>query len=295
MSPVQARLAALAAAVLFSTGGAAIKTAAFTPAQVSCVRSGIAALTLLAWMQFRRRGAGIGRTPEWSPRVLGIGAVYGLVMTLFVLSTRLTTAANAIFLQSTAPLYLLLLGPWLLGERVRRTDLPYMGALAIGLILCFAGQPPASAIAPNPALGNLLGVVCSVGWALTLVALRWAQRDGGDVGMSAVVAGNLLACVFALPFAWPLPAAPAGEWLTLIYLGVLQIGVAYILLTSAMRELRALDVSLLLLIEPVLNPVWTWLVRGEEPGVWVVAGGAVIVAATAVRSLRDRVPVQAPV
>jgi drug/metabolite transporter (DMT)-like permease len=277
MTPAQARWAAIAAAVLFSTGGAAIKTAAFTPFQVSAARSGIAALTLLTWVRFR---------PEVSPRVAGIGIVYAAVLTAFVLATRLTTAANAIFLQSTAPLYLLLLGPWLLREPVRARDLPYMIAIAAGLVFCFAGQPPATVTAPRPALGNLLGVAAGVAWALTLTALRWAQRGGGDLGASGVVMGNAFACAIALPFAWPLPAASAAEWGTLVYLGVLQIGLAYILLTRAMRHLRALDAALLLLIEPVLNPVWTWLVRGEEPGVWVAVGGALIVGATAVRSVR---------
>jgi len=275
MSLLQARSAALAAAMLFSTGGAAIKTGAFSAAQVSCVRSGIAAVALYLWV----------RRVAWSPRVIGIGGTYALVLTLFVASTKLTTAANAIFLQSTAPLYMLALSPWILGERVRRRDLLYMGALAAGLAFCFLGRPEATAIAPNPTLGNVLAVACGVAWAFTLVFLRWAQRGGEEVGTSAVVAGNLIAAVIALPFAWPFPSAGPVEWGTLAYLGVVQIGVAYVCLTAAMRELRALEVSLLLLLEPVLNPMWTWLVRGEEPGRWVVVGGAVIVAATAAQSI----------
>ena len=81
------------------------------------------------------------------------------------------------------------------------------------------------------------------------------------------------------------PAASAGEWATLIYLGVIQIAVAYIFLTRAIAELPALDVSLLLLLEPVLNPVWTWFIRGENPGRWALAGGAIILIATAARTL----------
>lgn len=276
MTPGRAQAAALAAAVLFSTGGAAIKVEAFSAAQVSCVRSGIAAIALYFWAR--------GRV-QWSPQTIGIGAVYAAVLTLFVIATKLTTAANAIFLQSTAPIYILALAPWLLGERVRRHDLAYMGALATGLVLCFMGQPPATAIASNPALGNVVAMVCSVLWGVTLLSLRWAQRGGKDIGLSAVIIGNVVACLGALAFALPLPAASAVEWSTPVYLGVIQIALAYVFLTTAMRELPALQVSLLLLVEPVLNPAWTWLIRGEEPGAWVVAGGIVIIGATAAQSI----------
>jgi len=279
-----ARWLAIAAALLFSTGGAAIKTAAFTGMQVSSVRAGIAALALLVFAR--------GRV-TWSWPVVAVAAVYAVSLTLFVNATKLTTAANAIFLQSTAPLYIVVLGPLLLRERLRPRDGVYLAAVAGGLAICFVAAPDATTTAPDPARGNLLGVLCSVAWALTLIGLRWAGRSQAGVGLSAVIVGNLFACVAGLPFAWPLPSAPAGEWATLIYLGVVQIGLAYVCLTRAMSRLPALDASLLLLLEPVLNPVWTWLVRGENPGQWVLVGGAVIVAATAMKAMYDaRVPAE---
>ena len=281
MSTAGARLHALAAAVLFSTGGAGIKIEAFSAAQVSCLRSGIAALALLIWLR--------GRI-HWSRAAIAAGLVYALMLTLFVSSTKLTTAANAIFLQSTAPLYLLVLSPLILGERFRRADLVYVASLAVGLVFCFLGQSPATATAPNPELGNLLGVLSGLVWALTLLSLRYIGRNDrtGDATITAVVAGNALAFAGALPVALPLPAAAAGEWVTLIYLGVFQIGLAYVFLTKAIRGLPALELSLLLLLEPVLNPIWTWLIRGEDPGLWTVAGGAVIIGATAIRTWRHK-------
>ena len=113
MSAGRARLQVLAAALLFSTGGAGIKVAAFSGLQVSALRSGVAAIALLILVR--------GRI-VWSLPVVLAGIVYAATLTLFVLSTRLTTAANAIFLQSTAPLYLLLLGPLLLSEHFKRRD-----------------------------------------------------------------------------------------------------------------------------------------------------------------------------
>ena len=281
MSTGAARLYALAAAVLFSTGGAGIKIEAFSAAQVSGLRSGIAALALLIWLR--------GRI-SWSRAGLAAGVVYALMLTLFVAATKLTTAANAIFLQSTAPLYLLALSPLVLGERFRGRDLPYVAALGAGLVCCFIGQPPATSTAPDPGLGNLLGVLSGLVWALTLLALRYIGRNDttGGATITAVVAGNAFACIGALPAALPLPAASMGEWATLVYLGVVQIGLAYVCLTKAIRRLPALELSLLLLLEPVLNPVWTWFIRGEDPGAWTIAGGAVIVGATTVRTISHK-------
>jgi drug/metabolite transporter, DME family len=275
-----ARLQVFAAALLFSTGGAGIKAAAFTGLQVSALRSGIAALALFLMLRGRL---------VISPAVLLTGIVYGATVTLFVLSTKLTTAANAIFLQATAPLYLLLLGPLVLSERFRVRDVAFLTVVAIGLAFCVIGRPPATTTAPDPATGNLLAVVCSITWAFTLLGLRYLQRDHtqSGVGMSAVVIGNFFASIAALPFALPLPTASASEWVTIAYLGICQIAVAYMFLTAAMRALPALEVSLLLLIEPVLNPIWTWLIRGEDPGNYTIVGGAIIIAATAIKSLYD--------
>ena len=269
-------MAAMAAAILFSTGGAAIKMAAFSGMQVAALRSVIAACALFLWVR--------GRI-VWGWPAFAIATVYAGTLVLFVTSTKLTTAANAIFLQSTAPLYIVVLAPILLGERFRRRDLLFMAAFAAGLGLCFVGRAPATASAPDPATGNVLGVLSGAVWALTLLGLRWAERDDARVGISAVVLGNAMAFLIGVPFLLPLPAASAGEWATLVYLGVVQIAVAYIFLTRAIAELPALDVSLLLLLEPVLNPVWTWLIRGEHPGGWTIAGGAIILVATAGRTL----------
>jgi drug/metabolite transporter, DME family len=278
-----ARLQVFAAALLFSTGGAGIKAEAFTGLQVSALRSGIAAAVLILLLRGRL---------VLSPAMLGTGIIYAATVTLFVLSTKLTTAANAIFLQATAPLYLLLLGPLVLSERFRARDVVFLIGVALGLALCVIGRPAPTTTAPDPATGNLLAVICSITWAFTLLGLRYLQRgttqDG--VGMSAVAIGNLFASVAAAPFALPLPVASASEWATILYLGVCQIAVAYVFLTAAMRVLPALEVSLLLLIEPVLNPTWTWLIRGEDPGGYTIVGGAIIIAATAIKSVYETGP-----
>jgi drug/metabolite transporter, DME family len=276
-----ARLQALAAAVLFSTGGAGIKVEAFNAAQVSMVRSGIAAIALLLWLRGRIR---------WTPGMLVAGVVYAATLTFFVGATKLTTAANAIFLQAAAPIYLLVLAPFVLDEHIRRRDVVYLAVVGAGMISCFIARPEPSVTAPNPVVGNWLGAASGLAWALTLLTLRKIGRadEDGNATVASVVAGNVFASVGAAVFALPLPAAPATEWVTLVYLGVFQIGVAYVCLSSAIRHLPALEISLLLLLEPALNPVWTWAMRGESPGIWTLVGGAVIVGASGVKVLMDR-------
>ncbi len=275
------RLELVAAAVLFSTGGAAIKATTLTGWQVACFRSGVAAVVLSALLGAARRG--------WSQRTLAVGCAYAGTMVLFVLANKLTTAANAIFLQDTAPLYLLLLGPWLLGEPVRRGDLKLMVAVAAGIALVFAGRQEPLATAPDPFRGNLVALASGIAWALTIAGLRWMSSSASPGSpLSAVVAGNLLAFLIALPKAFPVGEAAPGDWWLVAYLGVFQIGLAYVFLVRGVRGVPALETSLLLLVEPALNPVWSWWVHGERPAGLALAGGALILAATAARAATTR-------
>lgn len=282
-TPLSSRLKVLVAAALFSSGGAAIKAVRLTGWQVACLRSAIAALTLLILVQEVRRRPNL--------RVLGVGLTYAATMILFVLANKLTTAAGAIYLQSTAPLYVLLLSPWLLKEPIRARDVVYMVALAFGLGLFFVGLDPVSATAPNPLLGNVLSLVSGVTWALTIMGLRSLGRSAGEGEGSWAPAsafwGNVFAALACLPLALPMTASRPTDWLLLGYLGVFQIAIAYIFLLRGLERVRAFEASLLLLLEPVLNPLWAWLVHGERPGAWSLAGGGVILFATVVKSWVD--------
>jgi drug/metabolite transporter (DMT)-like permease len=279
-----ARLLVLGAALLFSTGGVVIKLASLSGWQVASLRSGIAALALLLLMPAWRRC--------WKPRVFAVGAVYAATLILYVLANKLTTAANTIFLQGTAPLYILLLAPWLLRERTRASDLVFTTLLLGGLLLFFVGVEPARSTAPDPERGNWLALTSGFTWALTLMGLRWlARRDALEASQttgSAVVVGNLLACVACLPLALPLADVRAMDWLVVSYLGVFQIGLAYVLMTRGVRGTTALEASLLLLLEPVLNAILAWLALGERPGAWSLAGCIVVFFTTLGLTLQRR-------
>lgn len=279
MATGSSRLLVLAAAVLFSTGGAAIKGCGLTGWQVACFRSGVAAIALFLLVPESRR--------RLSPKLLLVGIAYAATMILFVLGNKLTTAANAIFLQSTAPLYILVLAPLLLREKLRKSDLVLMLAIAAGLALFFVKLETPSASAPNPLVGNLLGGIAGITWAGTLLGLRWLERDDAG-GLAAVVVGNALACIVALPFALPVATAVPADWLLVGYLGIIQIGLAYVLLTRGFRHVAAFEASLIILFEPTLNPVWAWLFQNEVPSGWALAGGAIILAASTSKTWLDQ-------
>jgi drug/metabolite transporter (DMT)-like permease len=274
-----ARVKVLAGAALFSTGGLAIKLCPLTPWQVAAFRPAVAALTLAVFFPAALRAA-----RNW--RSLVVALPYAATIILFTLATRATTAAHAIFLQDTAPLYVLLLGPWLLGERIGRRDLWFVGVMAAGMLLLFAGTAAPAATAPDPARGNPLATASGLSWALTLMGLRWlaaGPQGSGDAALGGALTGNALAALTAAWFAFPVLDSTPLAWALIAYLGVFQIGCAYALIAAAMPRLPALEVSLLLLVEPVLNPVWVWLALGERIGLLAIAGCAVILAATALR------------
>jgi drug/metabolite transporter, DME family len=262
-----------AAAILFSTGGAAIKACSLSNWQVAGFRSGIAAVVLYIALPGARK--------RWTWRTWLIGLAYAATMILFVLANKLTTSADAIFLQSTAPLYLLLLGPLVLREPIRKVDLAVISTVAAGAVLLLFGTVASAATAPDPGRGNLMALAAGAAWGLTITGLRWMGKhaDHTNASEAVVMAGNLIAFAVCLPMAVPVEHARPADVTVLIYLGLFQISLAYLFLTRSLREVPGLEASTLLLIEPVLNPIWTWTIYGERPGSTALLGGLLIVTA----------------
>ena len=272
-------------ALLFSTGGVAIKAITLTGWQISSLRCLVAATTLLLILPSSRK--------SWTWRSLIVAIPYAATFTLYALANKYTTAANAIFLQDTAPLYILLLGPVLLSEKIGRRDLVFLASLILGLLLIFGSSREPLPTATDPRLGNLLAACAGVTWALTIIGLRWiAVRSSRfhEQPTTAVVGGSLLAFIFCAFFAFPIEAITVMDGLIVAYLGGFQIALAYTFVTRGMRDVPALESSLLLLVEPLLSPVWTWLFMGETPGVTAIFGGTLIILATALHIVK-RAPV----
>ncbi len=247
--------------------------AALSGWQVASYRSGVAAVFMWLVLPSARR--------SWTWRTFAGGAVYAAVVVSFVISNKLTTAANAILLQSTSPLYLLLLGPLFLKEKLRTVDVAVVTGVVVGAAVLFSGSENVVATAPDPIRGNIVAAGSGLAWALTIATLRWIGKRNpqADAGGSVAIAGNLIAFVACLPLAIGGPKVGAGSGAMILYLGIFQVGLAYVCFTKSIRHVAAIDAATLLLIEPVLNPIWAWLIHGEYPSGRALAGGAMILAA----------------
>lgn len=288
-SPTAGRLQVLTAAMLFSSGGAAIKSCGVDGLAVVGGRSAVAALALLVFVRRARSG--------WSRTIVPIAASYALTMFFFVLANKMTTAASAVFLQGTAPLYVMLASPWLLKESITGRDVAMMLTFGLGLLVFLVGAGPPLETAPRPLLGNVLGAFSGVTWGGLVMGLRYLSREGAaepDAAPSAVALGNVLAAAFCLPSANQLIAAPTRDWLILVYLGVFQVALAYLFLMRGVQKVSAFESSLLLLLEPVLAPLWAWLLNGEGVSGMTFLGGGIILMASVAQVSRPRKPMPLP-
>jgi DME family drug/metabolite transporter len=260
-------LLVVAAAVLWSTGGLFIKWTSLSGLELSFGRSLLAAVTVAIFT--RREGFGLNKITALT------SVLYAALLVLFVLATKQTTAANAIFLQYTAPAYLLIFEPLFYKEKFRSRDLVVVLACICGMSLFFVGQ-----LRPQDVIGNLLALASGLCFACYFLLLRHSKSRNVNRA-SSVIYGNLL--VVLICARWGLPAIrrmSPHDFLTVSYLGVVQIGIAYTLFTAAMaRGLRSLDAGIVGYIEPVLNPIWVFVILGERPSQWALIGGAIIVVA----------------
>jgi drug/metabolite transporter (DMT)-like permease len=186
---------------------------------------------------------------------------------LFVTSTKLTTAANSIFLQYTAPIYVVLLGYWLLREKPSRSDWVAMGIIFLGMILFFGDQ-----LSPTGLFGNILAVLSGVTSAIMIVSFR-AQKDATPEDSILIV--SVVMAVMGIPSILR-ESHTITNWLTVAYLGTFQIGLAFILFTKGIRHVPALEANLIGTLEPVFNPVWVFLFIGERMGRFALLGGLVV-------------------
>lgn len=207
-----------------------------------------------------------------------IGAVgYAGCTVTFCTATTLTSAANAILLQYTAPIWVALLSAWLLGERASRADWITIAAALAGMALFFKDS-----LTLGHLDGDLLGALSGVFFAGMTVALR-RQKDGSAV--ESIILGNVLAFLIGLPWIVRAPPLPPIGWGALTLLGVVQLGVSYWLYARAIRHVTALEAVLIPVIEPILNPVWVLIFFHEKPTGWALAGGAIVLTAVTARAV----------
>ena len=253
-------------AIMWSLGGLLIKSVDTNPMAIAGVRSGISAVIILA---------ATGKPKlNWSFAQIGAALSYTGMVLLFVAATKNTTAANAILIQYTAPVYVAFLSAWFLKERVKLLDWLTIAVVMGGMILFFVDD-----LSMEGVLGNLLAAGSGVCFAFFTVLMRM-QKEGSPI--ESVLLGNIITAVIGIPFVFTDMPGTAG-WINLVVLGVVQLGLPYILYSKAIKHVTALEASLIPVIEPMLNPVWVLLFIGEVPGLWALVGGIIVVAAVTIR------------
>ena len=259
----------IATALCWSLGGLLIKAVAWPALAVAGGRGLIAGLFLIATNRALRF--------HFSRDQL-LGALgYALCTVTFCAATKLTTAANAILLQYTAPVWVALLGAWFLGERTARADWITIAVVLGGMTLFFAESLELSSL-----LGNALAAISGIFFAGMTIALR-KQKDGSAV--ESIILGNLLAFVIGLPWLLRAPGLTALGWMALLLLGVVQLGVSYWLYARAIKHVTALEAVLIPVIEPILNPLWVLLALREKPAPLALIGGVIVLTAITLRAV----------
>lgn len=266
---------------LWSLGGVLFKLTSVSGYEANLGRCLFAVVTI--FFLTRRQGLRINKY------ALLNSLFYTGALSFFALANKKTTAANAIFLQYTAPIYVLVLAPFILKEKFRWTDLITVFACLGGMSLFFLDQNAVGNLSPESQFqGNILALASGVCFGVYMLLLRHPQMLKQNPAVS-VFYGNLMAILFMLPFVVRAPSAwTSQDLMAVAVLGVFQIGLAYYFFTLGVAKgVRSLDASIIGFIEPILNPVWVFLVVGEVPGTWALLGGAVIVAAVIIHTIKQ--------
>ena len=251
------------AALLWSTGGIGIKGIVDPPLKVTFYRSVFAAITLFAIF---RRDLRVRVTPSFITAIV----CYGACLTAFVVATKWTTAANAIFLQYSGVIWVLLLSPLVLREAMRSRDVIAIVVALAGMALFFVGKFETRGMA-----GNGMAVLSSFFFAGLILALR---REHGS-SRAAVAWGNVFIAVALFPFVMNDLGFTLKSLLAFVGLGVFQIGLAYAAFVKGLQHVTATQASLTGMLEPVANPIWVLLILGETPSVYAIAGAIIVLLA----------------
>jgi len=271
----------LSAALCWSLGGVLIKSIDWPPMAIAAGRSAIAIPMILFC---------IGR-PRFTFSRVQIGGALGYAGTvvLFVFATRMTTAANAIFLQYTAPIYVALIGRWYLGERASQIDWLVIAVALAGIGLFFLDRLTVAGL-----WGNIIALGSGLAFASVALFLR-KEKAGSPV--ASIVLGNVIVALAGLPFMFQAPSLGQDGLWRLVLLGTVQLGLPYVLYATAIKQVSALEATIIPLLEPVLNPLWVMLALGERPGPWAIVGGLLVLSAVlgrGVMMMRTRPPMISP-
>lgn len=273
----RAMLLMVITAAMWSIGGIFIKLISWNPFLIAGVRSGISGSIMALYMAATRTQFKLNRYSLLAGMGLGCSA------TLFTIANKLTTAANAIVLQYTAPVFILLISAVFFKEKMQKQDILVVCVTMCGMVLFFLDQ-----LSPGNLLGNIFGILAGV----TLAQMFVMVGRGGDddaTRMSGILIAHILTLLIGLPVGLPQTEEVAAmEILYVIILGVFQLGIPYVLYGIASKDCPPLACSLIGMLEPLLNPVWVAIFIGEVPGPFALAGAVIIIVTVTWWCIRNR-------
>lgn len=261
-------LAVFLTALLWSSGGLFIKLITLSPMQISFFRCLIAAIVFA--ILFRHK------ILKLNPLALLNAFAYAAVLILFVIATKTTTAANAIFLQSTAPIYVLIFEPILTKTKWEKINIITIAVCFLGMILFFMGD-----LTPGDIKGNIAALLAGVAFAAFFLGMKKNDKQYGE---ASIFYGNIIVALVCIPFILELKELSFGNLWKLTFLGVFQIAFAYALFSYGIKRIPAVEASIISMLEPVLNPIWVFVGYGEVPSVFAIVGGIIIISAITVRT-----------
>jgi len=264
----------LTAALLWSTGGLFIKLISFSAMQLSFFRCSIAAVTFA--IIFKKRVLLINKLS------IANSIIYAVVLITFVIATKTTTAANAIFLQATAPIYVLIFEPIINKTRYDRINIITVSVCVIGMLLFFVGK-----LEPGHLEGNLVALISGVTFAALFLGMK---KNDQKFQQSSIFWGNILVALICIPFLVSLEMISFSDLWMVSFLGVFQIAFAYAFFASGLKRIFAVEASIISMVEPVFNPVWVFLGYGETPTIYSIIGGLIILGAIITRTLITGTP-----
>jgi len=262
-------LAVFLTAILWSSGGLFIKLISLNAMQLSFFRCLIAAIVFA--LLFRKKLLVVNGFTFIN------AAFYAIVLSTFVIATKTTTAANAIFLQSTAPIYILIFEPIINKTKPQRINVITIAVCFIGMIFFFLGE-----ISPGHFEGNLIALLSGIMFAAFFLGMR---KNGKEFQQSSIFYGNILVSIICIPFLFDMKPLSFDDIWMVTFLGVFQIAFAYALFSYGLKRILAVEASIISMFEPVLNPVWVLIGYGEMPSFFAAIGGGIIIIAVFVKTL----------
>lgn len=267
-SKITAIIYLLITSILWSLGGLFIKWIQWNPIAIAGMRSAIS--SILIWLFLRKPKF------NWSKEQILCSLAYAATVILFVIANKMTTAANAILLQYTAPIYVALFSFTVLGEKTTKLDWTTITIVLVGMVLFFIDDFNVRGL-----WGNVAAVFSGMAFAALALLMR-KQKDNSP--LESILLGNIFTAIIGLPFMFQsMPST--SSWIGLILLGTVQLGIPYILYSIAIKSVTALEAVLITVIEPIINPVWVFLVFGEIPGKYSIIGGTIVLIAVTIRSM----------